>query len=274
MVYIACALYVEAEKIIKKYNLKRDSLVGGGNVYAGEEMRLIITDTRAVNAAINLTRYLAHEKIDKNDYFINFGSAAATKDLANQLLLAVKITDDCSGETYYVDLIEDFYNDLQKINLVTVAKPLKADQVGADVYDMEATGLYQAAKRYFTADRMIFAKYVSDSGIDSGRIDITPADKIMDELDHVLKTIMDSQTNEEEDVHIYADKLSELLSASATSEAMILNLLKFNKSLGYAAKDLYDDFIEAYDLKEKVNRKQGKQLFNALSDMVKNRFKL
>lgn len=284
MIYISCSAYIEAKKIIKEYNLMRDKRFSSENVYAGEGIMLIITGMGQVNSVISLTRFFEKNDVGRADYFINFGCVAGEPESADKLLLAVELTDEYTGRTFYVDMTDDYYEAFLRVSLVTVGRPVKSERIKKGVvYDMEAAGIYQAVIHYFSPDRMIFAKYVSDSGVDGTQACFEPLENVFAGLKELLGAISESthltevnnmQKKENRAIEC-AEKLAGLLDASTTTAAMIKNVFLFNCSLGYDSDELYERFVGKYNLLDKpVTRRAGKAIYLELEKSVKAGFKL
>lgn len=67
------------------------------------------------------------------------------------------------GKTFYPDIL--YRHPWKERELVTGMQPLQRAAAQGVLYDMEAAAVYQAGIRFFSPDRMIFLKVVSDSGV-------------------------------------------------------------------------------------------------------------
>lgn len=74
-----------------------------------------------------------------------------------------KITEQATGKTFYPDIL--YRHPWKERELVTGMQPLQRAAAHGALYDMEAAAVYQAGIRFFSPDRMLFLKVVSDFGI-------------------------------------------------------------------------------------------------------------
>ncbi len=79
------------------------------------------------------------------------------------LYVCHKITEQATGKTFYPDIL--YRHPWKERELVTGMQPLQRAAAHGALYDMEAAAVYQAGIRFFSPDRMIFLKVVSDSGV-------------------------------------------------------------------------------------------------------------
>ena len=90
-----------------------------------------------------------------------YGSANATQ--IGDLYLCHKITEQATGKTFYPDIL--YRHPWKERELVTGMQPLQKAAAHGVLYDMEAAAVYQAGIRFFSPDRMLFLKVVSDFGV-------------------------------------------------------------------------------------------------------------
>ncbi len=199
MIYIFCALYEEAKHIIKTEKLKIISTDLGFSIYENPDIsiRLIITGTGEIKAAIAVGAVTARYSPTVRDILINFGSASGgCEDLAEiaedgtadlgKIYLINKITEKCTSHTYYPDvLIKHPFDEAEIMTVSTpisnpiivdisiptsnpknpkISTPISTSVITRTLYDMEAAAIYQAAIHFFSPDRMYFFKTISDNG--------------------------------------------------------------------------------------------------------------
>ena len=97
------------------------------------------------------------------DRGMDSGSGAANAAQIGDLYLCHKITEQATGKTFYPDIL--YRHPWKERELVTGMQPLQRAAAHGALYDMEAAAVYQAGIRFFSPDRMIFLKVVSDSGV-------------------------------------------------------------------------------------------------------------
>ena len=91
------------------------------------------------------------------------GYGAAHAAQTGDLYVCHKITEQATGKTFYPDIL--YRHPWKERELVTGMQPLQRAAAHGALYDMEAAAVYQAGIRFFSPDRMIFLKVVSDSGV-------------------------------------------------------------------------------------------------------------
>lgn len=285
MVYIACATYKEAEKLIKHYNLRAECHESGLDFYKGLGLAVLITRPGPISAAISAARFLALTKINRCDTLINLGASAGKEAYKNRLFLGGKLVEEGSGRTFFTDQILTKTLGLELKTIVTLAKPIEDIGFSEDLYEMEAASLYQAAISCLRTDRIIIAKYVSDAGMKGGIIDIEPSEAafkdIISLVDHCMtcdKALEEEATKDlllAEETSLVASQLSHDLSASVTTGHEIKALLEFAASLGLRPSEVYKEFRARNSQVEfPVIRKLGKSYLEELGDLIKKRFLL
>ena len=97
------------------------------------------------------------------DRGMDSGSGAANAAQIGDLYVCHKITEQETGKTFYPDIL--YRHPWKERELVTGMQPLQRAVAHGALYDMEAAAVYQAGIRFFSPDRMLFLKVVSDFGI-------------------------------------------------------------------------------------------------------------
>ncbi len=157
------ALMEEARPFIGLLGLKKMQVPGNLGLYARGTTRLLITGIGRIQAAINLTRLLQQDLHEPYAHIINVGICGCgnlTLPLGTACLVN-KITEGATGRVFIPDRL--YTSCFPETALVTVDLP-KINRAGNDptLYDMESSGLFQAATQFLTADRIHFIKVVSD----------------------------------------------------------------------------------------------------------------
>lgn len=162
MVYIAAALYYEAEPLIRLLKLKKNGSFDKFQVFQGDAAVLIITGPGEISAAAAVSYLCASLPVSVGDIFINYGTCAAREDIPGGALYAIQaIEQQATGRRFYPDMLLD--NDFLRADLVTVPVPaVSMEGIAAPLADMEAAGLYLAAQLFFSQERMFFFKVVLD----------------------------------------------------------------------------------------------------------------
>ena len=97
------------------------------------------------------------------DRGMDSGSGAANAAQIGDLYLCHKITEQATGKTFDPDIL--YRHPWKERELVTGMQPLQRTAAQGVLYDMEAAAVYQAGIRFFSPDRMLFLKVVSDFGV-------------------------------------------------------------------------------------------------------------
>lgn len=182
MIYVMMALYQEAHGLIRELELKKNTAYAPFEVFDNESagIRLVVTGVGEIAAAAATAAVCARDGADAADFLINIGCCAAgcckpaDRDMdsgygeANaaqigDLYVCHKITEQATGKTFYPDIL--YRHPWRERELVTGMQPLQRAAAHGVLYDMEAAAVYQAGIRFFSPDRMLFLKVVSDFGI-------------------------------------------------------------------------------------------------------------
>lgn len=188
MIYVVTALYQEAHGLIRELELKKNTAYAPFEVFDNESagIRLVVTGVGEIAAAAATAAVCARDGADASDFLINIGCCAAANAGADSgcetvdsgmdsgygaahaaqigdLYVCHKITEQATGKTFYPDIL--YRHPWKERELVTGMQPLQRAAAHGALYDMEAAAVYQAGIRFFSPDRMLFLKVVSDFGI-------------------------------------------------------------------------------------------------------------
>lgn len=182
MIYVMMALYQEAHGLIRELELKKNTAYAPFEVFDNESagIRLVVTGVGEIAAAAATAAVCARDGADAADFLINIGCCAAggcepaDRDMDSgygaahaaqigDLYVCHKITEQATGKTFYPDIL--YRHPWRERELVTGMQPLQRAAAHGVLYDMEAAAVYQAGIRFFSPDRMLFLKVVSDFGI-------------------------------------------------------------------------------------------------------------
>lgn len=182
MIYVMMALYQEAHGLIRELELKKNTAYAPFEVFDNESagIRLVVTGVGEIAAAAATAAVCARDGADAADFLVNIGCCAAggcepaDRDMDSgygaahaaqigDLYVCHKITEQATGKTFYPDIL--YRHPWKERELVTGMQPLQRAAAHGALYDMEAAAVYQAGIRFFSPDRMLFLKVVSDSGV-------------------------------------------------------------------------------------------------------------
>ncbi len=187
MIYVVTALYQEAHGLIRELELKKNTAYAPFEVFDNESagIRLVVTGVGEIASAAAAAAVCARDGADAADFLVNIGCCAAAEGAAGgcepadrdmdsgygaahaaqigDLYVCHKITEQATGKTFYPDIL--YRHPWRERELVTGMQPLQRAAAYGVLYDMEAAAVYQAGIRFFSPDRMLFLKVVSDFGI-------------------------------------------------------------------------------------------------------------
>ena len=187
MIYVVTALYQEAHGLIRELELKKNTAYAPFEVFDNESagIRLVVTGVGEIASAAAAAAVCARDGADAADFLVNIGCCAAAEGAAGgcepadrdmdsgygaahaaqigDLYVCHKITEQATGKTFYPDIL--YRHPWKERELVTGMQPLQRAAAHGALYDMEAAAVYQAGIRFFSPDRMLFLKVVSDFGI-------------------------------------------------------------------------------------------------------------
>jgi adenosylhomocysteine nucleosidase len=171
LVWIA-ALHCEAKPIIDYYRLKKSPEHHAFDVYQRENMQCIISGIGKTSAAAATAWIAALNRKQASIAWINIGTAGSASHEIGTLLWISKISDIESKRHYYpVPLLN---SGLETAHCQTLNQP-SIDYHLHQIYDMEASALFEAATRFSSAELVHCLKIVSDNpcqqtGRDKARI--------------------------------------------------------------------------------------------------------
>lgn len=198
MVFIFTALYQEAGPIIKRLRLKKRVDRVRFQQFVSEdysklpeaskrdergvsikdirpEILLVVTGVGIVNAAAAVSAVLTEYDAGPSDEIISFGTAASlhrriADEEESSVYIINKILDKNTGRSFYPDMLVK--SEIKEAALITGSKVLSEEDVSSmdkeeadyDLYDMEASSVYQAANFYVGPHQMSFLRVATDSG--------------------------------------------------------------------------------------------------------------
>lgn len=158
--FIFTALPCEAKPFITQLKLNKDNGLHPFALYANADTALIVSGCGKVAMAAAVAYGLAYFTASAQPILVNVGIAGHQSMRLGSLFAAHKITDVDTGKNHYPQLVSQLPCMTLRIN--TVSKP---DRVYADngLYEMEASGFYEIASRFSSAELIQTFKVVSDN---------------------------------------------------------------------------------------------------------------
>lgn len=268
MLYITTAIYPEAAAVLKELPLKKTASRYGA-IYTGPSAHLIVTGAGTVSAALSVSEALTLSPPKDEDLLLNIGLCAAPEGAATlgEAFFIHKITEAATGRDYYPDMM--FSSAYPEASLMTVPTICKSPVC---LTDMEASAVYQAGRAFFSPDRMLFYKIVSDFGASNGESEetftpdkltalLTPHIKpILKEASAYASTLTGEALLSEDELSMTRELLLRI-DASATMEAELRQLVRYLRYRDGNVTEPLRAFLLHYP--EPVHRKEGKVILEA-----------
>ena len=153
MLTIYCALFAEAQEIIRIFQLKKENEKHHFEVFSDLEkgIRVVITGVGAVAAATAVAEISTCYPPESADLICNFGSCGAAEETpVGTVYLCNKLTEEISGRTFYPDICYRHpFTEAELVSCAQIRAPggMESDrkEEGQRLYDMEAAAIYQAS---------------------------------------------------------------------------------------------------------------------------------
>ncbi len=186
MINLVIAMMAEAAPAIKHWNLKKRPDNHPFPIYEGDNIRLVISGKGKCHsaAATSWLASLTGYSRTSPSIWVNLGIAGHRTYDQGTLVTASKLIDQSTGNCWYPVFINNRIP--QSTTVCTVDIP-STDYPELHAYDMEATGFYQTATRFTTAELAQCIKVISDNEQQStDKINASLAsDIISDNIHHI-----------------------------------------------------------------------------------------
>ena len=167
MIHIFTALYPEAKPLIQALSLKKRAAQTHYQQFLSEEgdLSLTITGVGPLQAAAVTASVLTDFDAGASDQLLSLGTAAALTACPASMYHVNKITEAVTMRDFYPDMLLN--TGLPETSLITGAKLYTKQESGyaAELYDMEAAAVYQAASMFLGPHQMNFLRIVTDDGL-------------------------------------------------------------------------------------------------------------
>ena len=167
MIHIFTALYPEAKPLIQALSLKKRAAQTHYQQFLSEEgdLSLTITGVGPMQAAAVTASVLTDFDAGASDQLLSLGTAARLTTCPASMYHVNKITEAVTMRDFYPDMLLN--TGLPEASLITGAKLYTKQESGyaADLYDMEAAAIYQAASMFLGPHQMNFLRIVTDDGL-------------------------------------------------------------------------------------------------------------
>lgn len=273
MIYIATAMYYEAEPFIKRLNLKKEPGCRYFNVFRNNEYTLIITGVGKIKSAAAVSFLISEYKVNKRDFLVNvgccgisdFGIEKGTAFLCN------KIVDGASKRAFYPEMI--FEHGFREGCVITNDYIQKKDGALKEGYlfDMEASSIFEASTIFLKTHQIgvikIVSDYIGEVNVDKSSVE----DIIYKNLDDILeytKRVHDA-LNEYKDVLTSRENeairaICESYRMSVTMSNKLIQILRYYK----LQNGSIDDLILRMKSNDVHSKNEGKQYIEQLERRI------
>ncbi|MFZ8865212.1 MAG: hypothetical protein ACO2XZ_05050 [Rickettsiales bacterium] len=160
---VISAFKAESEFLIKKYKLKKITLITEYNIYTNQKSQIFVALSAIGNLNVsNLIGFLAGRKIiNKYSLIFNIGVAGSKDDQLGELFRINKISALNIQNCYYpLNIVKLNINNK---NLLTTDYII--DYPIDSLVDMEGYGFFAAASKYVLNEQIILLKIISDNNL-------------------------------------------------------------------------------------------------------------
>jgi hypothetical protein len=156
MIYLITALDAEARPLCDHYRLKRDTSLPY-TLYRNDAIVLLVCGMGKTNALMAVSALLGWRHPNPEDCMINIGICGAPSDYPiGEALLIHQIIE--GNRRYYPDIL--YTHSFRETSMRCVDTPQST--LSDYPVDMESSGIFQAASRFFKLHQMAYVKIVSD----------------------------------------------------------------------------------------------------------------
>jgi adenosylhomocysteine nucleosidase len=168
-VYVVTALYWEAQPIIQKYKLKRNTVCRHFPVYQGNDMMLVVGGVGKMASAIATSYLLARGGAEQGTVVFNIGicGSGSREYPIGMPVLIHQIIDKETGRQYFPDILIEhpfLEGNIETHNRVVKLQNSCATSLEerADFVDMESAGFFEAASHFVAPHQIYVIKVIGD----------------------------------------------------------------------------------------------------------------
>ena len=278
MIFLFTALRAEALPFIRNLNLEMEE--GPFSIYRNQDTILTVTGTGPLSAAAAVSSVLSIHPVGEEDFLINAGLAAGISNASLQTVYRIhKVTDLSSGRDYYPDLL--ISSSAPEASLITGGKLYSQnpvpDQISREMlrselpvmkdepvlYDMEASGIVQAASHFLAPHQIRILKAVSDKGNTITKEDAASLAELLYNAYLEELPCMKAQCMKEDVPMISCDSLANDLHVSLTMRRSLSQLLYYCELAGIDYHCVIDSYYQR-GLLPACDRQNGKILLEEI----------
>ena len=241
MIWLVTAMRCEGEKITSVF---------------GDDMTHIVTGIGPENASFTINKLIDSGEAGPCDKLVNIGVCGAGEDVpARSIHFIDKITDMVSGKEYYPDL-SLFPSGIEEGHICT-SDDVVTNTMPGELYDEEASAIFEAGQKFFSPDSMLFIKIVSDHGTDiPSKSEI--ADMVFEHKDTIRSAIARLMERAGQQESVFIPDLKDTLCLTEAMNHDMNNLLRYAAASGKTELILkYIEEQKAKGLLPAKNKREG-----------------
>ncbi len=274
MLMIFTALYCEAEPFIRFYKLKKQRNFHSFQIYAQDDIFLLITNTGSIKAAIGVAYLCSNHIPGPSDRLFNIGVCGCKKkDVpVGSAFLCNKIHEQGTGRCYYPDMCytHPFHED-SIVSCQSIVNHTSNIYLPETLVDMEAAAIFQAGSVFYRPDQMFFVKVVSDH-LEDKRIKPERITCLMQEnLSSITGWMHELHQESTEDSSIFSpeekhslEKVGKKLRLSVTMIHQLYQMMHYYKLQNGSFTARVDAFLKTNQPLPCKTKKEGKECFEQL----------
>ena len=268
MIYLIVAFQAEARSLIDHYQLKPTN-EHKWRVYQNREITLALSGSGKIRSAMAATYLYSQFHLNglQNGLTVNIGLCGSADPKAFQLgdmVVINQVVDHGTQRRYFPDML--LQHNLKEAGLATFDRPVTdKGNSSMPLVDMEASGFFEAAAPYFSPDRILCIKIVSDY-LDVERISKNKIQNlfspVLEEIDRLLQKFNKIHSAQkailsESDQCLITD-LVRHLKLTVTQQHQLKTLaegylIRNHKNLSYLKKYFTQDVSSKYEAKQSFN---------------------
>jgi adenosylhomocysteine nucleosidase len=188
MIHLVVALPAEAKPLTRHFRLERRADNGSSPVYENEGMSLIVSGAGKTRAAAATARLHGVSGATPDCAWLNIGIAGDGNRTLGEGMLAHTIKDAATRRCWYPPLV--FRPPCETTSVLTVDRPARAYPETGSV-DMEASAVYDTARRFSTSELIHCFKIISDNHANPARsVSAASAERLVAEKLDVIEIIV------------------------------------------------------------------------------------
>lgn len=287
MLYISTALYLEAQPFITIYSLKQLHEHTKFQVFANDNVCLIITGVGELKASIAITYLLSNKTIGPHDLFLNFGICGSIDSsiTIGSSYIFHKLKDYATKKDLYPDMLLKlpFCEASLETCPLPVGNEIAPATVSESFVDMEAYAIMYAVTYYMQPHQVLFLKVVSDHATTDKKAVINKTEiqlKLLQvaqevtiylhELSSEFVFFSDITTAMEltrEECYLY-QSIIQKLHLSETMSHSLKQHITYYKSKHTLADKILSSFIDELSLTTCKSKVEGKKYFEQLKSKL------